>query len=462
MNRADPCDPTDEPFLSEADAPFRSQVLGYDHLDDLARTVAARWPAAVRPGAHSLLRRLRDNERVLHEARAEAAAAADAKEPLTPDAEWLLDNFFVIEEVLREVRKDLPRGYYDELPVVTTGPWGGLPRIYALAVALITHTDSHLEDGSILRFVKSFQEVAPLTTGELWAVPTMLRLALLENLRRLAAQMLAARVERQLATTWVSRAAGSPVPPPLPERPSDTFLVAWHKALRDREGDIPVGPLHDWLARHSDDLTEVLCREHRRQAANQVSVGNCVTSLRLLNAIEWPVFFERASKVEEVLRAEPTGVYAKQEFATRDRYRQAVEQIAKASGRDEVAVARLAVARASASDTDRTRHVGYYLVAEGRNALVRELGCRFRFGECWRPALTNHPRLTYFGSILAVTFAFVALSVALAWPAIGPMALLVGLVVALPASDLAVGFVNYLVCRLLPPRVLPKLDFTNG
>ena len=195
----------DTPFPTEADAPFRSQVLGSDHLAELARAVASQWPAGVQPGAHSLLRRLRDNERILNAARAEATAAADAKETLTPDAEWLLDNFFIIEEVLREVRKDLPRGYYDELPVVIMGPWAGLPRIYALAVALITHTDSHLEEGAVLRFVQAFQDVAPLTTGELWAVPTMLRLALLENLRRLAAQMLAARVEARHATAWVGR-----------------------------------------------------------------------------------------------------------------------------------------------------------------------------------------------------------------------------------------------------------------
>jgi cyclic beta-1,2-glucan synthetase len=449
-------------FPTEADAPFRSQVLGTDHLAELARAVAVQWPAAVRPGAHSLLRRLRDNERVLHAARSEAAAAADAREPLTPDAEWLLDNFFIIEEVLREVRKDLPHGYYEELPVVTIGPWSGLPRIYALAVALITHTDSHLEDGAILRFVQAFQQVAPLTTGELWAIPTMLRLALLENLRRLAAQMLAARSEAQHAVTWVRRAAGSPVPPPLPTQPTDTFLVAWHKALRDRESDVPAGPLQDWLARQSDDLTEVLCREHRRQAANQVSVGNCVTSLRLLNAIDWPGFFEKSSLVETVLRGEPTGIYSKQEFATRDRYRQSIELMAKSSRRNEVDVARLAVARASAGETDRSRHVGYYLVAEGRRSLVRELGCRFRIRQRWRDALTGRPTAVYFSAVAIVTAGLLALAVALTWTGVGWLALLVGLALLLPASDVAIGIVNYLICRLLPPRVLPKLDFTAG
>src|SRR5215213_2337210 len=441
MNQVDLLAPADDLFPAEADAPFRSHVLGHDHLADLARTVAAQWPAAVRPGAHSLLRRLRDNERVLHAARTEAAAAADAKEPLTPDAEWLLDNFFVIEDVLREVRKDLPRGYYDELPVVTVGPWTGIPRIYALAVALITNTDSHLDDTAVLRFVQAFQEVAPLTTGELWAVPTMLRLALLENLRRLGAQMLAAKAEARHAATWVGRAIGSPEPPPLPERPSDTFLVAWHKALRDRESDIPVGPLRDWLTRHADDLSEVLVREHRRQAANQVSVGNCVTSLRLLNAVDWAVFFEKASLVEKVLRAEPTGVYLRQEFATRDRYRQAVEQLAKAAGRPEVEVAELAVARAAAATTDRARHVGYYLVAEGKTAFARALGCRFRFKDRWRTAVTDHPHAAFFGAIGLVTAGLVALAVWLTWVGLGWPALLVGLAVLLPATEVAVGVV---------------------
>jgi cyclic beta-1,2-glucan synthetase len=455
--------PAAEPlFPIEADAPFRSHVLGSDHLAELARAVAGQWPAEVHPGSHSLLRRLRDNERILTAARAEAAAAADAREPLTPDAEWLLDNFFVIEEVLREVRKDLPRGYYDELPVVTIGPWSGMPRIYALAVALITHTDSHLEDGAVLRFVQAFQQIAPLTTGELWAIPTMLRLALLENLRRLAAQMLAARAEARKAAAWVELAAGSTTPPTLPAQPTDTFVVAWHKALRDRESDVPVGPLREWLAQQSDDLTEILCREHRRQAANQVSVGNCVTSLRLLNAIDWPAFFEKSSLVEAVLRAEPTGVYAKQEFATRDRYRQAVEKMAKASGRDEVEVARLAVARASAGDTERARHVGYYLVAEGRRSLARELNCCFKLRDCWREYLTANADTVYFGTIVAVTIGLVALAVGLTWIGLGWLSLLVGLVTVLPASDVAVALVNYLVCRLLRPRVLPKLDFSAG
>jgi cyclic beta-1,2-glucan synthetase len=444
----------------EVATPFRGELLGSDHLGELARDLAARWPVGENPGGQPLLHRLRDNERVLRRARDAAAEAAASREPITPDAEWLLDNFYIIEEVLREVRTDLPRGYYDELPVAAAGPWAGLPRVYALAVALVTHTDSHLEDAQVLRFVRAFQEVAPLTTGEVWAVPTVLRLALLENLRRLAAQMLLTRAERERATGWVERAAAGRATP-LPDHPSDTFLVAWHTAVRDHGA---VAPAAAQSGRYAGDLADVLRREHRRQAANQVSVGNCVTSLRLLNAVDWAAFFEQASLAEAALRAEPTGVYARQDFATRDRYRHGVETLAKTSGRDEVEVAREAIRRASAAATPREADVGYHLVAEGRKALARDLGCRPKLGERWRTFLTGHPHAVFFGGVASVTAAGVATVAAMAWSAGAAPAVvvLVALAAVLPASELAVAITNYAVCRLLPPRVLPKMDFSAG
>jgi len=437
-------------------APLRSELFGADHLAELARSLAGATQTVVKPGSHPLLRRLHGNAAVLRKAR-DVAAATARSEPLMPDAEWLLDNFFVIEGVLREVRTDLPRSYLDELPVAKSGPWTGLPRVYGIAVALISHTDSHLDDAQILRFVRAYQDVSPLTTGELWAVPTMLRLALLENLRRLAGQMLTTRSERSQAVAWVRRAAVAHVPP-LPDAPSDAFLVGWHQAVRDF-GEVP--PVVWDVA---GDLTDVLRREHRRQAANQVSVGNCVTSLRLLNAIDWNEFFEQASLVEGVLRSEPTGVYRRQELSTRDRYRQAIEQIAKAAKKDEVEVARLAVTRASVGTTPRERHVGYHLVADGRESFARELGCRFPLRDRWLGLLKARPHLTYFGGVGLITGLLVALAVGSAAFAEGESWLLaiVGLAVLLPASDVAVAVVNALVCRVLPPRVLPKLDFTSG
>jgi cyclic beta-1,2-glucan synthetase len=213
--------------------PIRAELCGPEHLGERAKVLAAaKWQTrmAARP---LLLRRLQDNGRFLDAAHRQIAAAIGAQEPLSPEAEWLLDNYYIIAGVLRQVRHDLPRGFYAELPVLTSGPLASWPRIWDLAMTLIAHTDSILEESQILRFIKAYQEVAPLTIGELWAIPTMLRLALVENLRHLAGQMLTARADRLAASAWSEHAARGDAVRPLPALPRDSFLVALQQALHD-------------------------------------------------------------------------------------------------------------------------------------------------------------------------------------------------------------------------------------
>jgi cyclic beta-1,2-glucan synthetase len=439
---------------------IRADLCGPEHLCERARALAGmvRW----KPGSHAepLLRRLQENHRFLDHAHREIAEAARNQEPLSADAEWLLDNYYIIADVLRQVQHDLPRGYYAELPVLAEGVLTGWPRAYDLAVALIAHTDSSLEEEQIAHFVSAYQEVAPLTIGELWAIPTMLRLALLENLRHLAGQMLQTRADRLAAAEWVDRFADEELVPELPETPRDTFVVAVQQALRDI--GTAAEPLYDWLAHHKIDTHEALQREHQRQAANQVSIGNCVTSLRLINVLDWSVFFEKVSLVEQALRGEATGFYGRQDFGTRDRYRRAIEQLARGSRRLELDVAKYVVGLAGAAVEPLQRHVGWYLVGDGRRQLERFLGYQPALGPRCRALLVDHPNLAYFGSLGLVTAAVVAIAVALAGLATWWWALLIAVLVLLPASELAVGLTNSLVSQVLAPRVLPKLDFKDG
>ena len=187
----------------QGDEPIRGELCGPENLEEIARQLSKSSGSSTRSVSGVLFRRMRQNDRVLRTAHRELVQSFDSHAPLPPDAEWLLGNFFLIEEVLREVRTDLPRGFYSELPALASGPMAGYPRVYALALALIASTDSCLDEGQIQVFVRDHQEKTPLTIGELWSVPTMLRLALLENLRRLAKQVLKSRSERLAAQTWV-------------------------------------------------------------------------------------------------------------------------------------------------------------------------------------------------------------------------------------------------------------------
>jgi cyclic beta-1,2-glucan synthetase len=467
------------PSLSERGPtePIRAEQLGLDRLEARARALAREAklaPAGAEPRpAVSLRRRFVSNGHELARARAAIAAASARQEALTPDAEWLLDNYHIIDDTLREVRQDLPRGYYRELPKLASGPYAGLPRVYALSVELVAHTDSALDEANLTHFVQAYQQIAPLTIGELWAVPIMLRIVLVENLRRLAEQMLMTRVERQQAestATTVADLARRANGRPAPLSWSDAFVVRLLQVLRDR--DTETADCVEWLelclTHHGPGRAELVRREHRRQAANQVSVGNCVTSLRLLSNLDWNVFFERTSVVEALLRDDPARVYARQDFATKDRYRRRVERLARRSGREESAVARrvleLAGAVGGTGDEPAARaaaHVGFYLEGPGRHLLEQDLAYRPAAGEWLRRTALDHPEAVYFGGLVAGT-ALVLAAILSASGGAGWWLALAGVGVLLPATEIAVGLLHYLLTLTLPPRILAKLDFKDG
>ncbi len=479
-------DPTASPFVDpRGEAPIRAELYGLDRLEALARRLASA--GSVEPELKAgdlLLRRFAENGRVLVRTHRRIVGEADRPEGRGIDADWLADNFHIVEDVLREIKQDLPSEYYSELPKLAVGQVRGYPRVYTLALALVAHTDGELDEPRITRFLHAFQSVAPLTIGELWAVPTMLRLVLIENLRRLAERMVRSWDETLRAEDWVAHhfpkpaldeAEGTPAEPAPVEAPpfaspTDPSIVRLVQLLRDRGA--PAAPslrrLEAELAERGADANRVLREEHRRQAANQVSVGNCVISLRLLSAIDWNEFFEENSAVEVILRGDPSGVYERQDFATRDRYRRAVEKVARRSRTEEQAVARRVVelARAGLPEGPARGHVGYYLIDKGRAALHREAGYRAPVGERLIDFALGHPRLTYFGSVGLLVAGLMAAAVAAGVstgpaPGLGMLALLV-LALLLPAGDIAVGLVNHVVTLVLPPRKLARLDFKAG
>jgi cyclic beta-1,2-glucan synthetase len=471
--------------------PIRAELFGPERLDEHARRLAAVCTLAPAGRANSpLLRRFADNGRFLMRAQERIVDGGEGRDDRGLDAEWLLDNFHIVEEVLREVRQDLPSGYDEELPKLAVEPAQGYPRVHALALAMVAHNDSELDEARIGRYVQAFQEVAPLTIGELWALPTMLRLVVLENLRGLAEQMLWGWDERIRAERWASdllaqahdqglatrHAAAATdgdqqrpaiAPPPFPD-PSDPAVVRLLQLLRDKglTAAAVLGQLETQLEERGTDANDVLRREHRRQAVNQVSVANCVISLRVLSAIDWNEFFERHSLVEKALRTDPAGVYAQMDFATRDRYRRTIETIARGADVDEqVVVGRIVeLARAGRSAGVARGHVGYYLLDRGLDRLKAELRPKLEWptrAVAWARA---HPRLSYFGLMLAVFFPLLAALAgagAAAGASAGTLALLV-LVLLVPMSELAVGLINQLVTMVMPPRMLPKLEFKEG
>ncbi|MEK6322450.1 MAG: glucoamylase family protein [Acidobacteriota bacterium] len=464
--------------------PIREELFSVERLEQYATELAAEHevsPKAVR--GRRLLPRLEENGRKLIAVYRALADAIRNEHTVSPAAEWLVDNFHIVEEQLREIRRDLPKGYYKELPKLQRGDPAGYPRVYAIALVLIAHTDSRLDAATLARFIRSYQSVTPLSIGELWAIAITLRVALVENLRRLATRIVSARNAREEADNLADKLLeiGGRDPDELIEalqaamvkggRSDRAFIVQLTQRLRDQDPE--VWPALDWienqLAAESMTTEQIVHLEHQRQAATQVTVGNIITSMRLLSTLDWQEFFESVSQIDPILAEDPIGAYSLMDFATRDRYRHVIEKIARRSKASEQDIARHAVSLAaqsqnSASDDHRREHVGYYLIGRGRIQLEEKVHYRMRLRERLFRGVLRHPTGSYLGLLAALTAIILAPLLLYAFVSgATPTALIaIALLMIVPVSDLALSALNLDVTVLFKPNPLPKMKATAG
>ena len=459
------------------------ELFSQEQLDAHAAALALEHRLATGPArARPLWSRLDENAASLDEAYQFLSSGARTETRPVGSEDWLRDNRHVIQDQIRAIRQDLPRKYYLELPRLADGPFEGYPRVYVIAHELVAHTAGRFDLQTLVGFVSAYQRGAALSIGEIWAIPIMLRLALVEELRRLTEDVISARRDRDAARRWGVRFSDTATQPAraidrlLREasrggRLSDAFVVELLQWLRDLPTSVV--PAWDALQRaldvQDDSADAMLRREHHREATNQVAIGNIITSMRLLSSTDWPVFFERVSSVEQILREDPAGAYGAMDFATRDRYRHSVEELAKGARRAETDVARRTVelarqAVSAAPENDRGHHVGYYLISRGRFVLENALGYPPTTRERISRFVFRHPALGYLGTIAVASAASIAslLSYAARHGATAGELWLVALIALLPVSELTIGLLNILVTSQVPPRQLPKLDMRSG
>jgi cyclic beta-1,2-glucan synthetase len=454
---------------------IRAELFSAERLEQHAETLAAAQRITSRSSAtRSLAARLRDNSRVLLRAHRAIAKAIGEGRAITPAAEWLVDNYHVVEEQIRQIHEDLPAGYYRQLPKLADGPLAGYPRVFGVAWAFVAHTDSRFDAPLLCRFVQAYQRVQPLTIGELWAVAITLRIVLVENLRRAAERIAGGRAERQQADSFADWLLGLNAVPAVPMSAvlrawdavplSTTFTVQLLHRLRDQDPNIT--PAITWLdARLSERGTtaEAIVRdEHQRQAASNLTVRNVITSMRSISAVDWADLFESVSLIDKAL-SDGTD-FALLDFPTRDRYRQAIEELARGCKHSELEIARRVVRTASVGGCARERDPGYCLIAAGRAGFEALIGYRAPW-RTWLGRVSASAGIR--GYITSVTF---VAAVLLALPLLvlaglgGGDWLLVPLAILglVPAIDAAMALVNSSVTSRFGAKILPALELRDG
>lgn len=422
---------------------------------------------------------MRDNSRALLAAYRTTGKAIREERAITPAAEWLVDNFHIVEEQIREIHDDLPPGFYRQLPKLADGPLAGYPRVFGLAWGFIAHTDSRFDPTALRRFVHAYQRVQPLTIGELWAVAITLRLVLVENLRRTAEQIERGRASRHQADALADQLLaahsleGESWEAALRRLEKATLPTAFAVQLvqRLRDQDPAVMPALRWLdqrlAAQGTSADEIVREEHQRQGASNVTVRNVITSMRLISAVDWADFFESVSLVDAAMCADTD--FAAMDFPTRDRYRHAIEELSRGSDLTELEITRLAIAATKSTPLDsapsgREQDPGYYLLTKGRRDFERSIGFRVPLHARVARIYAAIGLPGYVVAIACVSILLLALpGVALSQLGIASSTLALLLLIGFfPASDTAIALVNRHVTHRLGPNVLPGMELRQG
>ena len=473
-----------DPARGVLESPLRSEIFGPErfaqHGRSLGLTHAARFASA---GSTAFFPRLRDNAAMLRQTQSYIAQQAGAGHDVSAAAEWLLDNFHLIEAQGRQIAEGLPRRYFRDLPVLLDEPLVGLPRIYGVAWAFVAHTDSAFDDALLIHFLKAYQESRELTIGELWALPTTLRVVLIENLRRLAERTAANEAAREVANAVCDRIDAYPA-----ERldrllqclagrgVTDAFLAQMAQRLHDYNAGADEGP-RSWLQRSAPQLAEIQTRLPAAQAADNLSVGNAITSLRLIGDADWPDVVAATSVLTQLMLT--SRAFAEERDDTRAQTLHGIEALAKRSDRSERQVAETLIGLMHGDDKaslepgtgtpdGQASTASHWLRGPGRPRLLKAIGLRDAESGRSRRLLRSLFLPMHLGA-LALATALVAGWVmyrhGAAWkPGAGlpwPM-WLAALLVLLPASETAVAVINRLISESSRPSRLPRLAFSTG
>ncbi|MBI5099839.1 MAG: cyclic beta 1-2 glucan synthetase [Nitrospirae bacterium] len=467
--------------------PLRSELFSAYQMEQHGKTLAGSHKLSPDYAPEQLLTRLAENESVLLNVRHLITEAVKDNRRITPAGEWLLDNFYLIEEQIRTARRHLPKGYSRELPRLLNGPSAGLPRVYDIALETISHGDGRVDPESLSSFVAAYQTVTALKLGELWAIPIMLRLALIENLRRVAVRIAADRIDRNSADYWadqMTETAGKDPKslilviadmarsgPPM----VSSFVAELTRRLKGQGPALalPLTWLEQRLSEFGQTVEQLVQSENQQQAADQVSISNSIGSLRFLGAMDWREFVETMSIVDQILREDAGGVYGKMDFFTRDRYRHVVEKIAKNSrlSESEVATEAIRLARENAASEDnnlcfdnRSSHVGFYLIDKGLAQLEHLAEVQLSVSDAFQKLISRFPLLLYLGTITLITGIFTGslLAKAYAGDLHNWLLTLIGILSLLCSSQLAVALVNWIATLIVTPHPLPRMDFSKG
>ncbi len=454
------------------DSHLRSASYRVDDINSFARNLAHTHEVSqTQKKDYSLLIRLQQNNKVLVKAHGEFVDEISKGSTILPSSsEWLIDNYYLIQNQVRQIKRDLSKDFYEHLPRLSKGSLSGHPRIYGLALELIFYTDGRIDEESLETFLTEYQKVAPLTSVELWAMPVILRVSLIEYLAQLTEigleNLHKRKIARQMAESIVEISAQKKINKqleswfPSSKKLDPVVIISFLHRLResDPSATYVIRWVENRVLEEDIKLDEFIRAETSKRAIDRITVGNIVSSLRTLSFLAWADFFEKVSLVEKILQTDPAGLYSKMDFVSRDRYRHVIEELSKYSVYTEQEVARRAIKLAAPYRDERKGHVGYYLISHGLKNLKYDISYSPTLKKSIANNIMENPVSSYLSIIALTTVSLLALFIHFSGSSI-PWVMFVILLFILTSP--AIHIVNWVVTSLLPPKPPPKLKLKD-
>jgi len=472
---------------------MRDALLSSEELEDHAKKTAIEHLISTKQNFMNWpVPRMNENYAFILSVYKELNEDIQKKYAVPPAAEWLLDNFYIIEEQVKGLRRDLDKKSYLRLPVLKIGLLKGYARIFAITVELVAHTDGQIDERILSDYLKAYQSHSILFDRELWAIPMVIRLALVENIRRLCENIKNTQLQWHKAdeifdewidnegedTDRIMRLFMDRLKTMDEANPSFVEHLLFRLRRSGRSYVEVLRTMDENLVKLGETTEQITQKEHNSQSMNTVSMGNCITSLRFFSTLDWSDLFESASFVNQILNQDPDGTYPLMDLFTRNYYRSSIEKLASMYDVSELYIAREAVELAKQAysgcvlkdsvdfEIQRTWHVGYYLIGKGNKILENKQKKIKKFFLNKTIIGKKSSEVFYFGSIVIITLLLVIIAVNYSIFTAVPNALLVyilaGIGVLIPSSEIAVNAVNLIVSKVLKPAVFPRLELKDN
>jgi len=385
------------------------------------------------------------------------------KTQLIPASEWLLDNFYIIEEHAKQIKRDFNKKIYKDLPVVNSG----LTRVFTIAREIVQQNDGKIDENIIEKFINKYEEVTPLYMREIWNLGVCLRIALIEKIRGISENVVTTYNKWEQAEKWIADYSAT-ADLRLPEI-KDNYSFYEHLAYKLRrmgkDGIIIINRIDAYIERYGTSIELISRKEHSLQAGMKIAMGNSIQSLKYISNINWNDVFNEISEIEHIFENEKSGIYKKMDLESKNAYRSKVENIAKTFEISELHVAKKCVMCADENyDDEKWGHVGYYLFGEGEDELFSRLNVKLTKIYKLKRHYKRKPFLIYFLTMLLFAGISTALLGTLFYYTVGlSLPIYFGLIISFViAFDGGNCFANYLFSRIFKPRIIPRLDFSEG